>query len=196
MSPRYAELQITTNFTFLEGASHPEEMAGRAAVSGLAAFAITDRNSFAGIVRAHVTAKEAGSRFIVGVRLDLQDGISLLAYPTDRAAYGRLCRLITAGRRRAEKGQCELYRVDVLEFAEGSLFIALPPEVPDEAFVTELRGWAQALPGRLYLALSHQHRGDDDSRMARLSDLAFRCAVTTVAVGDVLMHTQIGRAHV
>jgi error-prone DNA polymerase len=188
MSPRYAELQITSNFTFLEGASHPEEMAGRAAVAGLAAFAITDRNSFAGIVRAHVAAKEAGARFIVGVRLDLQDGISLLAYPTDRAAYGRLCRLITTGRRRAEKGRCEIYRADVLEFAEGSIFIALPPEEPDEAFVIELRDWAKALPGRLYLALSHLHRGDDDRRMAHLSILADRCHVPTVAVGDVLMH--------
>ena len=99
--PAYAELQATSNFTFLRGASHPQELAVAAAALGLAGFALTDRNSLAGVVRAHMAAKVAEVRFIVGARLDFRCGRSLLVYPTDRAAYGRLARLITLGRRRA-----------------------------------------------------------------------------------------------
>ena len=97
--PDYVELQATSNFSFLRGASHPQELALAAAALGHKAIAVTDRNSLAGLVRAHQGAKEAGIRLIVGARLDLQDGFSLLAYPTDRAAYGRLCRLLTLGKR-------------------------------------------------------------------------------------------------
>ena len=88
----YAELEVTTNFTFLTGGSHPEELVATAKALGLEAIAITDRNTLAGIVRAHIAAKEAGIKFIVGARLDLQDAPNLLALPIDRAAYGRLCR--------------------------------------------------------------------------------------------------------
>src|SRR5258708_31093580 len=102
--PNYAELQITSNFSFLRGASHPEELAARAAALGHAAFAVTDRNSLAGIVRGHKAAKEAGIRFIPACRLDLRDGMSLLCFPTDRAAYGRLSRLLTAGKPPPPKG--------------------------------------------------------------------------------------------
>jgi error-prone DNA polymerase len=185
---RYAELQITSNFTFLEGASHPEEMAGRAALLGLEAFAITDRNSFAGIVRAHVAAKELGIRLIVGLRLDLTDGASLLAYPTTREAYGLLCRLVTIGRRRGPKGHCPLNRRDVRKYAKGSVLIAIPPEDPDEAFAAELRDWAALFPGDVYLAMSHRLRGDDEARLTRLAALAEACDIAAVAVGDVLMH--------
>src|ERR1700731_1185845 len=104
----YAELQVTSNFSFLRGGSHPEELAVTSAALGHAAFAITDRNSLAGIVRGHKAAKEAGIRFIPGCRLDLSDGMSLLCLPTDRAAYGRLSCLLTVGKRRAPKGQCHL----------------------------------------------------------------------------------------
>ena len=99
----YIELQVTTNFSFLRGASHPAELVLQAAALGHPAIAVTDRNSLAGVVRAHVAAKEAGIGLVVGAQLDLADGASLLAYPVDRAAYGRLSRLITAGRRRAPK---------------------------------------------------------------------------------------------
>src|SRR5262245_58111292 len=99
----YAELQVTSNFSFLRGASHPAELVLASAQLGHAAIALTDRNSLAGVVRAHQAAKEVGIRFAVGVRLDLQDSPSLLIYPTDRAAYGRLAKLITLGRRRAPK---------------------------------------------------------------------------------------------
>ena len=125
---RYAELEITTNFTFLRGGSHPEELMATAKALGLAAIAVTDINTLAGVVRAHLAAKEVGIKFIVGARLDLQDAPSLLVYPRDRAAYGRLCRLLTLGQRRAEKGQCTLYLDDVAAHAEGMIFIALPPD--------------------------------------------------------------------
>src|SRR5690242_7015206 len=126
--PGYAELQVTSNFSFLRGASHPDELVVTAAALGHAAIAITDRNSLAGIVRAHHAAKTVGIRFVVGVRLDLRDGTSLLAYPQDRAAYGRLTRLLTLGKRRAAKGQCHLDYTDLVTHGEGQTVIALPPE--------------------------------------------------------------------
>src|ERR1700745_173281 len=104
----YAELQVATNFSFLRGASHPDELVLTAAALGHRAIAITDRNSLAGIVRAHHAAKEVGIRLVIGCRLDLRDSTSLLAYPTDRVAYGRLTRLFTPGKRRAPHGQCHL----------------------------------------------------------------------------------------
>ncbi len=125
---RYAELAVTTNFSFLRGGSHPEELVATARALGLDAIAVTDRNSLAGAVRAHLAAKEVGIRFIVGARLDLEDSPSLLVYPTDRAAYGRLCRLLTLGQRRALKSQCTLYLDDVAAHAEGLIVIALPPD--------------------------------------------------------------------
>jgi error-prone DNA polymerase len=125
---RYAELDITTNFSFLRGGSHPEELVTTAKALGLEALTVTDRNTLAGVVRAHLAAKEVGIKFIVGARLDLQDAPSLLTYPKDRAAYGRLSRLLTLGQRCAEKGQCTLYLDDVAAHADGLIFIVLPPE--------------------------------------------------------------------
>ena len=128
MTPRYAELDVTTNFSFLRGGSHAEELVATAKALGFSAIAVTDRNTLAGVVRAHLAAKEVGDiKFIVGARLDLHDAPSLLAYPTNRAAYGRLCRLLTLGQRRAEKGKCTLHLADVAAHAEGLIFIALPP---------------------------------------------------------------------
>ena len=103
---RYAELQCTSHFSFLRGASSCEELFATAAELGIEALAIADRNSLAGIVRAHEAAKATGVRLIVGCRLDLADGTSLLVYPTDRAAYARLCRLLSLGKRRGGKGAC------------------------------------------------------------------------------------------
>src|SRR5205823_9797099 len=127
-APAYAELQVASNFSFLRGASHPDELVVTAAALGHAAIAITDRNSFAGIVRAHHAAKTIGIRLVIGVRLDLRDGTSLLAYPQDRAAYGRLTRLLTLGKRRAPKGECHLDYADVVAHGEGQILIILPPE--------------------------------------------------------------------
>jgi error-prone DNA polymerase len=188
MTPRYAELQCVSNYSFLEGASHAGELVGQAALLGLAAIGIADRNSVAGVVRAHIAARETGMRLIVGARLDLMDGASLIAYPTDREAWGRLCRLITLGRRRAPKGSCELYRQDVQAYGQGLALIVLPPDAPDEAFAAELRGWAGAFPDSVWLAASHLLQGDDVRRIAWLADLAEACNAPLVATNDVVMH--------
>src|SRR5258708_38226573 len=107
-APRYAELQVPTNFSFLRGAARPDELVVTAAALGHQAIAITDRNSLAGIVRAHHAAKEVGIRLVVGCRLDLRAGTSLLTFPEDPTAYGRLTRLLTLGKRRAPKVECHL----------------------------------------------------------------------------------------
>ncbi len=191
MTSRYAELQVTTNFSFLRGASHPGEMAGRAAVLGLAAVAVTDRNTLAGVVRAHVAAKEAGVRTLTGARLDFSDAPSVVCLPIDRAAYGRLARLITLGRTRAPKGECDIALADFLDHAEGQIAIALAPEEDDwddDAFAAHLRRLKGALGDRLYLAASFLHRGDDARRIGRLARLADRVRVPLVATNDVVMH--------
>ncbi|HEY0838189.1 MAG TPA: error-prone DNA polymerase [Azospirillum sp.] len=191
---RYAELQVTTNFTFLEGASHPDELALTAAALGHAALAVTDRNALAGVVRAHVAAKQHGLRLVVGCRLDLTDAGSLLAYPTDRAAYGRLARLLTVGKRRAPKGACFIGRADVLEHAEGMLFAVLPPDQRrDGAFPAELRRWRAELGRGLYLAASHRYRGDDVARLAWLKEVGDAARVPLVATNDVHYHTPARR---
>ena len=125
---RYAELRVTTNFSFLRGASHGEELVAQATALGLSALTITDRNTLAGVVRAHIAAKEVGLKLIIGARLDLQDAPSLLCLPRDRKAYGRLTRLLSLGQRRAKKGGCTLFLADVAQHAEGQIFIALAPE--------------------------------------------------------------------
>src|SRR5271166_2547433 len=131
--PRFAELSAMTNFSFLRGASHAEEMVARAAELGLAGVGIADRNTLAGVVRAHVFAREnraalEGMRVVPGARLAFDDGTpDLVAYPKDRAAYGRLCRILTAGNLRAPKGECWLSLDDLLEHGEGLQVVALPP---------------------------------------------------------------------
>src|SRR5580693_10102355 len=171
--PRYAELQVTTNFSFLRGASHADELVMTAAALGHQAIAITDRNSFAGIVRAHHAAKEVGIRLVIGCRLDLRDGTSLLAYPTDRAAYGRLTRLLTLGKRRAPKGECHLDYADVLAYREGQIVALLPPDGADRislaAHRTVAARFAADFAGRAYLVVHHLYRGDDARRLARLA---------------------------
>ncbi len=123
----YAELAVTTNFSFLRGASHPHEMVARADELGLATIGIADRNSFAGVVRAYDEARKRNIKLLVGTRLVTTDGFAVLVYPTDRVAYGRLCRLITAGNLKAKKGECDLTFEQILSAGEGQIFIALPP---------------------------------------------------------------------
>lgn len=115
----YAELHAKTNFSFLEGASHPDELVCHAAELGYAALAVTDRNSLAGVVRAHGAAKEVGLKLLIGAEITPEDAPPVVLLATDRAAYGRLARLITVGRRRAEKGECRLLLEDVAQHAEG-----------------------------------------------------------------------------
>ncbi len=179
--PTYAELQVTTNFSFLEGGSHPRELVVAAKTLNHTAIAITDRNTLAGIVRAHVAAKQAEIPLVIGCRLDFRDRPSLLCFPTDRAAYARLSQLLTLGKRRAPKGQCWLDAADLAAYAEGQILILLPPEKPDEEFIVWLRNDAQAFGNAYYLAASCLYRGDDAARLAWLDRAAKACGTRLVA---------------
>src|SRR6516165_6140460 len=123
----YAELAVTTNFSFLRGASHPREIVETADELGQIAIGIADRNSFAGVVRAYDEAKNRNIKLLVGTRLVTIDGFEVLAYPIDRTAYGRLCRLLTAGNLAAKKGECHLTFEQILSASEGQVLIAIPP---------------------------------------------------------------------
>ena len=211
-SPRatsaYAELQVTTNFSFLDGASHPEEFAERAAALGHAAVAITDRHTLAGVVRAHVAAKDAGIPLLVGAHLAVRPGpdapftdepgglevstvpaVRLLVYATSRRGYAGLCRLLTLGKRRTTKGRCDLVLHDVLEHHEDLLAIVLPPDAPDGDFLDVVRGLRSVFDDdRLSLALTPRYVPDDAARWSRLRALAAHVGVPLVATTDVRYH--------
>jgi error-prone DNA polymerase len=184
----YAELQVTTNFSFLEGASHAEELVQQAVALGLTAIAITDRNTLAGVVRAHVAARHTDLKVITAARLEFRDGPSALCLPMDRAAYGHLSQLITLGRRRAPKGECWIDWGDLIERIEGQQIILLPPRKPDAAFESRLAALRAILGNNLSLALCRLHRSDDRRRLAELSKLAKGVGVATVVTNDVLYH--------
>jgi error-prone DNA polymerase len=179
----YAEWQVTSNFSFLEGASHAEELAAQAAALGLSGIGVADRNSLAGVVRAHLTAKNMGIPFRTGARLVFRDGKELLCYPSDRAAYGRLSQLLTLGRRRAEKGDCHLDFEDAAAAAEGQIIIAL---TPDTDFLHQVR---DAYGDRAYLAAQMRVRGDDRRRLLRLQEVSTEARLPLIATNDVLYHT-------
>jgi len=189
----YAELQVASNFSFLRGASHPWELMQAAVDAGLAAIALTDRNTLSGIVLAHTFLKKtpaARTRFLVGCRLDLTNGESLLCYPTDRAAYGRLTRLLTLGKRRAGKGACTLSLDDVAAHANGQRFIVPFPAVLNEAAMAHIRACAERFPHQLHLALTDACRGDDRRAIQSVVELARSLDVPTVATNDVLYHAR------
>src|SRR5690606_29815528 len=190
----YVELQVTSNFSFLRGASHPEELVEQAAALGYKAIALTDRNSLAGIVRAHMAAKKHCIRFIPACRLDLQDGPSLLAYPKNRAAYGRLCTLLTTGNRRAEKGKCHLYKSDVYAHAGGMAFIAVPPDNLTATFeleaeyVRHITEYREALGSQCLLGAVRTYTGDDAKKLFRIHQLSKQLNMPMVAMNDVYYH--------
>src|ERR1700722_12733643 len=185
----YAELAVTTNFSFLRGASHPGEMVARADELGLAAIGIADRNSFAGVVRAYGEWKKRKSiKLVVGTRLVTVDGFEVLTYPTDRQAYGRLCQLLTEGNLKAKKGACHLTFEQILAASEGQIFIALPPEELSPAFTERLSTLVRAAPRRTFLAGIHYHRGDEPRRLGLLAELGERHGAPLVAVNDVHYH--------
>ena len=241
----YAELCVTSNFTFLTGASHPEELVTRAAELGLTAIAITDRNSVAGVVRAFSALKEltrqrdeafasdqsvyegptirsqhvtdhssrqtvphfTGAtdapvlpdaplpRLIPGARLVFTDSpVEWLALPTDIAAWSRLTRLLSVGKRRAPKGECHLTRADLLEWGKGLILIALPPDLMEadarqtDAICIDMARIARAFPGQCFLGAAPLYDGRDQPRLDRVATLAQNLALPMVAVGNVLMH--------
>ncbi|HEY1378250.1 MAG TPA: error-prone DNA polymerase [Gemmataceae bacterium] len=172
----YAELHCKSNYSFLEGASHPDELVATAAGLGYRALAVTDRDSLAGVVRAHVAAKEHGLKLIVGTELHLTDAPPVVVWAPDRMAYGRLCRLITVGRRRAEKGSCELTFADLAAHADGLLAGVIPVS-------RDLFG------GRAYL-LAEMFRGPDDARQLDwLQHLSRQTRLPLLAANDVHYHS-------
>jgi error-prone DNA polymerase len=185
----YVELQVTSNFSFRRGGSHPEELVDQAADLGYEAIGITDRNTFAGVVRAYQVAKDRNIRLIPGVRLDLLDGPSLLAYPTDKEAYARISALLTLGNLRAEKEKCHISKRDVYAHAEGSFFIIIPPDqiTPDFefelVFTHHVKDYRENLPN-LYLAATKYYTGDDAKRLFLLAELN----IPLVATNDVHYH--------
>ena len=138
--PPYAELHCASNFSFLRGASHPEELVERAASLGYAALAITDECSLAGVVRAHLAAKDAGIDLVVGSEFALADGPRIALYATDRETYGDLAQLVTRGRRQAAKGAYRLARADVEALAPRCLALWLPEAGSDPTFLEEGKG--------------------------------------------------------
>ncbi len=195
----YAELQVTTNFTFLTGASHPEELVRQAAEFGHVAASITDRNTLAGIVRAHVAAKEIGIPLAVGCCVETstapgREPLRALVYPTSRASYAGLCRLLTRGKLRAEKGQCDLALHDLIEFSDGLLCVMLPPKTIDQHVLQTIEGLRGVFDDdRFSIAASRLYTDDDAAHLRRLADLSAHAHVPLAATNDVHYHTPMRR---
>jgi error-prone DNA polymerase len=186
--PRYVELHCRTNFTFLEGASHPDELVATAQSLGIQALAVTDINTLAGVVRAHAAAKEAGLPLIIGAEIVCRDAPPLLLWVTDRAAYGRLARLLTVGRRRAKKGQCELTFDDLAAHAEG-LIAGLLVTARDAVSPRDVHRFREVFGTSLY-GVVELHRGPNDrEQLERAVALGRATGLPLVAAGDVHYHT-------
>jgi error-prone DNA polymerase len=215
----YAEIAVTTNYSFLRGASHPKELVEKAAQLGLAAIGIADRNTLAGVVRAYAALQEIKSnrpKLLVGARLVFADGTpDILTYPQDRAAYGNLCRLLSAGKLRAPKGECYLTLDDLLKWQEGLLLVVLPQN-NEEQKKPEANFWNKGLTqeevsnfsskysprdmnlllatlrplvsARLWLGVSMPHHGDDLRRLRQSQQVARAAGVPVLATNDVLYH--------
>jgi len=229
----YAELQVFGNFSFLQGASSYEELSTTAAAFGYHALGLTDRNTLAGLVQAHIACKKNDLRFIPGCRIDLLktpswcwdsvdydlsslprelrkqvgknndgnlDGYSLLVYPTDRAAYGRLCQMLTLGKRRAPKAQCFLTLDDLAPYSNGLIAVAIVPESvfldqDDESeFYNYLNPLKEIFKTGIYISGQALCHGDDARRLWQTHVLANRCQIPMVATNDVRMHTPERRA--
>jgi DNA-directed DNA polymerase III PolC len=200
----FAELSVTSNFTFLTGASHPEEMMARAQELGLPAIAIADLNSVAGIVRAHVAGREIARvdghapRLIPAALICLRDGFQVTVLPRDRAAWGRLCRLLSLGRLRAPKGDCDLGLADLLDWGAGMEMLVHPPtrgaardwDATMRALVARFGAAEADGPGggQVSLLMAPAYDGQDAARFARLARLAARVGVPTVASARPMMH--------
>ncbi len=191
----YAEIAVTTNYSFLRGASHPFEFVEEAARLGLHAIGIADRNTLAGVVRAWDALNRIEKtgvkipKLLVGARLVFCDETAdVLAYPTDREAYGRLCRLLSIGKHRAEKGDCILSIADLLEHREGLLLAIMPPLEPGAETQKALTRLSPVTAGRLWLAVSMLHHGDDRIRLRKLRRMADEARVPLIAVNDALYH--------
>jgi error-prone DNA polymerase len=201
----FVELSTLTNFTFLTGASHPEEMISRAAELGMPALAVADVNSVAGIVRAHTKAREMARdggprvRLIPAARIVLADGFQVTVLPRDRAAWGRLCRMLSLGQLRAPKGECRLELSDLLDWGQGMEMLVLPPDqrltlavigdvMEPKLWKAQLGRLAKRFPGQVSLALSPRYDGQDRERFTRLTRLADSLGLPTVATALPFLH--------
>ncbi|MEM0927990.1 MAG: error-prone DNA polymerase [Pseudomonadota bacterium] len=186
----YAELGVVTNFSFLRGASHPHELVEQAKALGLSALGIADRNTLAGVVRAHSAAKKEGLRLLVGTRLVPQDGPEILCYPKDRKAYGRLSRLLSLGKMGdTPKGECHFTLKDIRDHSEGQVFVVLPPDHLETDFEDHLAKLVTWWPDHLWLGARYSYHGRNLERLGQLQDVAGRCGIPMVAMNGVLYHT-------
>jgi error-prone DNA polymerase len=197
--PGYAELHCLSNFSFLRGASHPEELVERAKSQGYDALALTDECSLAGAARAHLAARDAGLPLIIGSEFVADDGLKLVLLATDRESYGDLCQLITRGRRNAKKGTYRLARRDIAELGRRCLGLWLPAldlralEIPaalqaDASFVRDVFGDSG------WIGVELLAQAGDDARLAQCAVLSHRNRLPLVACGDVHMHVRARRA--
>ena len=189
----YAELHCRTNFSFLEGASHPDELVARAAELEYAALAVTDRNSLAGVVRAYTAAKETGLKLIIGAELTPRDAPSVVLLATDRPSYGNLARLITSGRRRAPKGECELYFDDIANLDAGLLACVVPSRreavcTPGGARPRCYHDYGDLFSDRCFLLAELHYGANDEGWIEQLMWISRKTGVPLVAAGDVYYH--------
>ena len=196
----YVELGVISNFSFLEGGSHPEELAKTASALGYHALALADKNTLSGAVRFYMATKDIGVQGIIGSRIETEDGDVLICFPTDIDAYSRLTRLLTLGKRRTKKSKCKLWRDDVIKYALGQILIILPPksfcsptllkeyQESEAKFSKELAEWGRLFPGSVYLGTSVLYGGEDKARLNALFDLSKMAGVPMVATNDVLYH--------
>ncbi len=192
--PAYAELHCLSNFSFLRGASRPEELVERAAGLGYTALAITDECSLAGVVRAHLAARDRRIRLILGSEFVLADGLRLVLLAADRSSYGELSELITCGRRAAGKGKYSLGRADVARIVTRCLALWLPEETPGSVPDPEPGLWLrQCFPDSAWIAVELTRDGLDGARLECLTDLGKRTGLPLVASGDVHMHVHARR---
>jgi error-prone DNA polymerase len=188
---QYAELHCLTNFTFLRGASHAEELVERAHELGYTALAVTDECSLAGVVRAHVAAKACGLKLIIGSEIRFDDGPGIVLLATNRTGYGNLSELITLGRRSDIKGRYSLAFSDIRNGVPGCLALLLPEPLPTLAQAQQV---AAAFPESSWLAVELFRAADDAERLSRLRDLGAAAGLPLVAAGDVHMHVSKRRA--
>lgn len=190
----YTELQVTTNFSFLRGGSHPEELVQQAVDYGYRKIAITDRNTLAGVVRAYAATKSKDIQIITGCRLDLIDGASLLAYPTNKNGYEQLCTLLTKGNLRTEKGKCDLYKADVYHYSKDIKFILIPPASLNSMFDFEddfkntLAEYVEAFGNDLFVAATRSYQSNDFKKLFLLSQLVQLYNIPMIATNDVHYH--------
>jgi error-prone DNA polymerase len=193
MLPAYAELHCLSSFTFLRGASHPEELVERAHALGYAALALTDECSLAGVVRAHVAAKAVGLKLLIGTEIRLADGPKLVLLAANRAGYGNLSELVTLGRRSARKGRYRLTRADLDGGLADCLALLVPPALPAPPARADADWLAARFPGRAWIAAELLCGPDDRAQLERLRELSRAADLPLVAAGDVHMHVRSRR---